>query len=220
KAEGSILLEPFTWNFVYALNSINIASLCDVLPKGFLNNVGGMSIGGMLTTNGDNIEKLLYNLYSKSSFIVKDAEINNFSIDDFIDNFYSISYNTANITTDLQLALLTGQTDVDTLKGDLELSQGVLNLKNTSLKTKESIASIVASINLYSFALNLDALFSFHPRSQLRALQGTISRPMQLGVNVLGTIFAPQKTSDSDKFIQMLNTPDKSRVDPYLKIRK
>lgn len=206
KAEGSLLLEPFTLNFVYGLNSIDITSLCNFIPKELLDNTGVMSMSGMLTTNGDTVEKLLYNLYSRSSFIVKDAKISNFSIDDFVDNFYSLSYNTANLPTDLQLALLTGQTNIEMLKGDLELSQGLLNLKQVSLKTKETNASISAAINLYNFALDINALFLLQPPNQTRTVKGFLSKPVELNIHVLGNIFVPQKTIDVDKFIQLLNS--------------
>jgi len=81
---GSILLDPHTINFVYALNSMDITKLLALLPKNLLNNSGSASINGMFSTNGDTLEKLLYNLYTKSTFIVKNLTIPNFGIDNFI----------------------------------------------------------------------------------------------------------------------------------------
>jgi hypothetical protein len=62
QGSGSILLEPHTVNFVYALNSIDISALLGILPKNLMNNTGNASINGMFSTSGDTVEKLLYNL--------------------------------------------------------------------------------------------------------------------------------------------------------------
>jgi len=53
-----------------------LRDLAGLLPTGILPAEGLFSINGMLTTNGDSLEKQLYNLYLKSSLIVKNTKLN------------------------------------------------------------------------------------------------------------------------------------------------
>lgn len=204
KGEGNILLEPFTWNFVYALNSIDLAELSKILPKGLFDNVGGASINGMLSTNGDSIEKLLYNLYAKSSFVIKDTKIKKFNIDGLIEDITNKDYNVQNLDSDIRSALLTGQTDVSSLNSDAELTKGVLTLKNTKFQTKYSAASMSAAINIYDFGLNLASAFSFYPMDKAQSVINKSNDPVKLNIKAIGTIFEPQKTVDSTELTKVL----------------
>ena len=85
KAAGNINLDPYSINFVYALNSIDLTKLSAALPKNWLDTYGGLSINGSISTTGDSLEKLLYDLSSNSEFLIKNAGINNFSIDQLVE---------------------------------------------------------------------------------------------------------------------------------------
>lgn len=204
KGEGSILLEPYTLNFVYALNSIDLPELSKILPQGLYNNVGRASINGMFSTNGDSLEKLLYNLYVKSSFVLKDTTINKFNIDGFVEDITNKDYNVQNLDSDIRHALLTGQTDVSSLDSDLELAKGVLTLKNTKFQTKYTSAALSASINIYDFGLNLTSAFSFYPMDKVQGEINKSYNPVRLNIKAMGTIFEPQKTADSQELLKAL----------------
>ncbi|WP_316354132.1 AsmA-like C-terminal region-containing protein [Candidatus Trichorickettsia mobilis] len=205
EVEGSVLLDPYTWNLVYALNTIDVAALSKILPVGWLNSDGSASVNGMITTNGDSIEKLLYNLYTKSSFVAKNVKINNFSIDTLIANISQPNYDITQFKTDLNNALSTGQTQINSLSSDLELIQGVATLKNTTLQTKYANAAVVAAINIYDLQLNLSSLFSFYAFSPApNGSKYNSSVPTSLGIKSAGTIIAPQLTADSTSLTEFL----------------
>ena len=206
KGSGSILLDPYTLNFVYALNSIDLNSISTNLPTWMYSTPGVGSINGMFTTNGDSIEKLLYNLYAKSSVIAKDIKINNFSIDHLIGIVSSEDYNTQNLESDIKTALLTGENTIQSLNSDVEISNGVLLFKNMNIKTKYASASVSATINIYDFGINLSSMFSFYAyeKGSKRSYQGY--NPVKMGLKVTGTVFSPQKVADSNELSQFLQS--------------
>ena len=99
EVEGSVLLN---WNLVYALNTIEVAVLSKILPVNWLKSDGSASVYGMITTNGDSLEKLLYNLYTKSLFVAKNVKINNFSIDTFIASKIQPNYDITQFKTEFK----------------------------------------------------------------------------------------------------------------------
>lgn len=205
KAEGSILLEPNTWNFVYALNSFSLEDLSNNLPRGLLNTVGVGSINGLFSTNGDSLEKILYNLYSKSSILLKNTKINNFSIDDFTKYVVSTDYNNEDFQTNLTNGLLTGQTAILNLETNAELSKGIVTLKDLNFKTESTSCAAAASINIYNFGINAASIFSFYPLDKISRVSNKNSEPLKLGLKLAGTIFSVEKIPDTEELIKSLH---------------
>lgn len=214
-AEGSILLDPYTWNFVYALNSIDLGSLSNVLPEGFFDSAGVASMNGMFTTNGDSNETLLYNLYTKSTLLAKDTKINKFSIDALIENINDPKYNSDNFAGDVKNGLLTGQTNVNSFKSDVELSNGVLKLGNIEFTTKYTKDTANATINIYdNFSLNLDSVFTTELINNFQWVGSKETTKIKIPLKASGSFFTPQKNIDTEelkRYIDNRKQPERGR---------
>jgi hypothetical protein len=210
QGSGSILLEPHTANFVYALNSIDISKLLGILPKNLMNNTGSASINGMFSTRGDTVEKLLYNLYTKSSIITKNLTIPNFGIDNFLEKITLPQYNVQNVKADSSNAITTGTTEIETLNSDIELTQGMAVLNNVTFKTKYASGSAALGVNLYDFSMNLSSIFSFYPIADSKNNPSNVAK---IGVKAVGSIFEPKKTVEINELVEFLtkNAANKSR---------
>lgn len=205
KTQGSILLEPFTFNFVYALNSFDLQELSKALPNGVLDTEGVASINGMFTTSGASLEKLLYNLYSQSSFVAKDMKLNDLSMDKFLQNINSKDYNIVNLDTDLKKSLLTGSTKVKNLNSDLLLTNGVLQLQNVKAQTEVANCSADSgSLNIYDFMVKLTLKCNFDFLDFSGASTQPNKRPASMGIDWQGNIFGPQKTANIDELRKLI----------------
>lgn len=161
KTSGSILLDPFTVNLVYGLNSASIDDLSKTMLNDYIKTGGVVSASGMWTTNGKTLKELLYNLYTKSTIVTKDLSVDNFSIDDFILKINDPDYKLYNLEDDVRQAILTGSTKVSDMKTEFELNEGVINLSGLKLKTKYSSAIAAILINIYDLSINMNSKFSF-----------------------------------------------------------
>lgn len=202
EAKGSILLEPYTWNLVYAMNNIDLSKL------GYK---GLASFNGMVTTNGNNLERLFYNLYSKSSFIGKNLEVNNFSIDNFIDKIRTSNYDLGNIKQDINDALYTGTTNINDISGDIELDKGNIVLKNVLLQTKNTSASLSAIVNLYNLTTQITSDFAFNLptlNNEVVYYNANTKSPNQthLEIKANGNLSQLEKTTDLVNIIKLLST--------------
>ncbi|MCZ6909125.1 MAG: hypothetical protein O7C55_05530 [Rickettsia endosymbiont of Ixodes persulcatus] len=56
QGSGSILLEPYSINFVYALNTMDLDKVSALMPKIFTASSGEVSISGSLGTNGNTLQ--------------------------------------------------------------------------------------------------------------------------------------------------------------------
>ncbi len=205
-AQGSVLLDPYTWNFVYAINSMSLAELSKALPAGVLDNQGVASINGMFSTNGDNLERMLYNLYTKSSIIAKNTRINNFSVGKLITAIADKNYKVANLNTDLKTILLTGITELDHFSTDFTLSNGVINLKDTKFKNKQFNGVASGKVNIYDFVLSLSSNMDFKVPSNKVGQLYTSSKPVNIGFQVTGSWFQPQKNAEINELIKALQS--------------
>lgn len=197
QSSGSILLEPLTLNFVYAINSVSIGAISKLIPPGYINSKGAISLSGMWTSNGNSVEELLYNLYTKSSMITKDITVDNFSYDNLIEKANTPEYTIEKLQADLKSALLTGTTNIEDMKSDLELSKGILRLPNIKFKTKYTSGTASATINIYDFSINLDSIFSFMiAPNPLRIYRRVDYIPAKITLKAIGNIFTPKKEAD------------------------
>ena len=193
KSSGSILLYPYTINFVYALNSAQIEQINKLLPPNLINSNGLISVNGMVSTNGEKLDEQLYNLYIKSDIIGKAMVINNFSIDDFVQTLSNPNFNSATFKDDLNKALLTGQTKISDLQTGLELSKGMITLPSLAFKTKFSNGKGFVKFNLYDFsieAMNEFAFYLANPQSRNGVSNYDATK---INIGVKGNYFNPKK---------------------------
>ncbi|MDG1437133.1 MAG: AsmA-like C-terminal region-containing protein [Rickettsiaceae bacterium] len=162
QSSGSILLNPYTFNFVYSASNIHVLEIAKLLPRNMLYSGGLLSASGMWSTNGDTLDKLLYNLYTRSKIVSKGLTVQNFSIDNLIEDVGSEGFSIKDLNDSVKKAMLTGETEISDLKTDLEFSKGVANLSSIVLTTKYSSATASALFDLYKFSLDGSAIFSFY----------------------------------------------------------
>jgi len=207
-AEGNILLDPCTLNFVYALNFIDLAKLSNILPKGLLDNYGVISINGQLSTNGDSEKQLLYELNGQSEFVVKNAKINNFSVDSLVEKINNKDYKTEYLKSDLAKAMTEGKTELTNLHGTFQLQNGIITSKDLLFNTKYSTGTATLALNIYNFEIALSSIFSFYiadvnypPITPPKALV-----PVNLKINASGTIFNPIKVFNDIELTKSINS--------------
>ena len=190
---GSILLMPFTLNFVYGLNSIDISMLNNILGDGY--NTGVLSANGMWATKGSTINELFYNFYVKSNILAKNIYINNFSIDQLISKINNPSFDLNNLDKEVKKSLITGQTEINEFKTNFELIKGLISMKETEFTTK--FASAVAStvINLYESTIYSISSFSFLLGKSVRNAIDSY-QTINLPVKVSGNMFSSKKETD------------------------
>lgn len=205
-SSGSILLDPYTINFVYALNSASIPEISKFMPPGVIESGGVISANGMWSTNGNSLEEQLYNLYTKSEILAKNITINNFSIDNLIQAVSNSNYNLKSFKDDLKAAILTEKTDISELKAAVELVKGLFSLKDVTFKTKYTAAAASATFNLYNLDIDLISVFSFYLSKPAPGRSYTDSTPTKLTLKAIGNLFAPKKEADTKELEDLLNT--------------
>lgn len=201
---GSILLEPYTINFVYALNSAIIKEVSKLMPS-FFETDGVISINGMWSTNGSSLEEQLYNLYTKSNLIIKDMVVNNLSIDDIVQSASEPDYNIKNFKDDIKQALLTGKTNINELKTELELVKGLFSFKNVKFQTKYTSGAAAANFNLYDMNIDLSSVFVFSLSKQNYGKSYNDYATTKLILKASGNLFSPKKEFDTKEFENLLN---------------
>jgi hypothetical protein len=204
QSSGSILLEPYTLNFVYALNSAHVAEIAKLLPEGMLESGGVISASGMWSTSGETLDAQLYNLYTKSNLLAKGITVRNFSIDDFVQELSRENYNFSDFKEDVKKALLTNKTEIADLKTNIDLTKGVVTLSEMAFKTKYSAAVGSAVFNIYDFNIEAANIFSFYLAKPRDGRSYTDYAPAKMKVNILGNIFSPKKTAETSDLEDML----------------
>lgn len=204
QSSGSILLQPYTLNFVYAINSAQVAEIAKLLPDGMLQSAGVLSASGMWSTRGDSLDAQLYNLYTRSNLLAKGLTVNHFSIDNFIQEIGGENYDISKLQDSIKKALLTNKTEISDLKTSIELTKGVFTLSDMAFKTKYSAGVGAALLNLYDFSVDASTLFSFYLAKPQRGRSYTDYAPAKMGVTMKGNIFSPKKTADTKDLEELL----------------
>jgi hypothetical protein len=204
QSSGSALLEPYTLNFVYALNSAQVKEIAKLLPKGMLSSGGLFSASGMWSTNGDKLNEQLYNLYTKSNVVTKDITLSSLSIDNLIQEMGVANYDVTAFQSDLKKALLTGETEISDLKTSVQLSKGIFKLPSITFKTKYSAGSGAATFNIYDFNIDSSAIFSFYLAKQKHGRSVVDYAPSKMTVTAKGNLFSPKKESDTKELETIL----------------
>lgn len=204
QTSGSMLLSPYSFNFVYSLNSADISELSKLLPANLLNSGGKISASGIWSTNGEQLSELLYNLNVKGTILAQGMTINNFSLDEFIQKITDLKYDTTSFQDDLNKMLLTGSTWVSDFKTELDLAKGVATMQPVIFKTRYTSSLGKATFNLYDFGIDANADFMFYIRKSKAGTMIIDNVPVKLGVKVKGDYFSPQKESDTVELLQLL----------------
>jgi len=211
QGSGNIVLDPYSINFVYALNTINLSEVSALLPKIFNMSGGEISLNGNFSTNGNTIESQLYNLTTKSQFAINSIDVNNFEIDSFIKKINVLDYNVQNLDKDINTAITTGQGKIAGISGDVELQKGISLLKNINFATQYSTGAASFAINIYNFDMDSSTILSFYIPSSLVKSNIKNTSPnndknilSNLSMRMQGTIFAPKKTFDNSELKKLL----------------
>jgi hypothetical protein len=207
KAAGNINLNPYSINFVYALNSIDLTKLSAALPKNWLDTYGGLSINGSLSTTGDSLERLLYDLSANSEFLIKNARINNFSIDQLVEKINNKTYDISLLKSDIDKAVSEGQTELVNMQGKLKLKNGIVSMNDAVFNTKYTTGSVASAINIYNFQIALSSIFSFYVKefSKDNVTENDKNNTSSIKVDATGSIFSPVKTPDSTELTKTLD---------------
>ena len=206
QSAGSVLLQPYTLNFVYALNSAYIEQISKLMPKELINSGGVISASGMWSTNGEKLDEQLYNLYTKSNIVTKDTTLNNFSIDNFIQILGDPNYDINSFNEDLNKTLLLDKTQVSDLQASVELSKGIFTMPSVAFKTKYSIGQGSATFNLYDFNVDATSSFSFYLAKPKYGRSSTDYAPAKMSVTAKGNLFTPKKEANTEDLQEVLKT--------------
>ncbi len=209
QSSGSILLDPYTLNFVYALNSARIDEIAKLLPQGILESGGYLSASGMWSTRGDKLNEQLYNLYTRSNVVTKNIELHNFSIDDLIQKMGIVNYNALSLKDDTKKALLTGKTQISDLKTKVDLSKGIFTLSDLLFKTKYSSATGSVLFNLYDFNIDASTIFSFYLAQPRYGRSTRDYAPTKMTVTAKGNFLSPKKNANTKELEEALKVRNK-----------
>ena len=203
-SSGSVLLDPYTLNFVYSLNSAIISEIAKLMPPRILESGGVISANGMWSTNGNSLEEQLYNLYTKSNIVTKDITISNFSIDNIVKVTSGTGYNIKSFKDDMKQALLTGKTEISELKAAVELTKGLFNLNQIEFKTKYTAGVASANFNLYNLNIDLSSVFLFYLSKPVDGRSSTDNATTKFALKVTGNLLNPKKEADTKEFEDLL----------------
>ena len=213
QGSGNILLDPYSFNFVYALNTLDLDKISALLPKIFHMTGGVISINGNFSTNGNTLESQLYNLTTKSQFAINSININNFNIDSFIEKINTPNYNVQNLDKDINTAITTGQEKVTDISGEINLQKGIAILKNVNFATQYSTGAASFTVNIYNFDMDSSTMLSFYiPKGLVKSDASLANSNNSNDQNILsnismrmqGNIFNPKKTFDSSELKKLL----------------
>ncbi|MFV9936157.1 MAG: AsmA-like C-terminal region-containing protein, partial [Rickettsia endosymbiont of Haemaphysalis japonica] len=223
QGNGNILLEPYAINFVYALNTIDLNKVSALMPKIFTASGGKISISGSLGTKGNTLQSQLYNLTTKSQFVINNIDVNNFAIDSFIEKIDTADYKVQNLDKDINSAITTGQENIRGISGDIELQKGIALLKKVKFATQYSSGAASFAVNIYNFDMDASSILSFYVPARFVKLNTSNTSSDQdslahLNIKMQGSIFVPKKTFDSSELKKLLipqTTEDTTTTDNH-----
>ena len=143
--------------------------------------------------------------------LAKDITLQNFSIDDLIEEVRNEDYDIKDLKKSVKNAMLTKETKISEFKTSIGLTKGAVNLTSMAFKTKHSTASGAALFNLYNFELDASAIFSFvlakerrYFAKPKRGYDRTDQGPATITVIGKGSLFSLKKTADTTKIEDMI----------------
>lgn len=208
-ASGSLRLDAMNFNLAYAFNDFNLKSVSKLIPfYVFGIEDGWMSMNGMLSTNGSSPDELFYNLYTKSAFLAKNVEWNNFNIDGLIAHTSDATYSKDKLPEDTNYFMSRPKTTMKFLDGMIELDNGLFRISEVDFETNRTKADSDAQFNIYDKKLSINTRFMFRPAaSSLYDSRIDVSFPMK----VSGILGDSKKEFEFKEFINYLERKEKSK---------
>lgn len=199
KSYGTInFFDPYNLNFSYAFNFVNLNEIAKLLPDSLVTTGGFMSINGIWSTSGNDINKLLYRFYTKSEIAATNLTFYNFSIDSLIDKINDESYDYRDFQEDLSLSLLTGETKVNKLSAkNVTMSKGVVTMPELSFDTKLSMVKGKFELDIYKMIMDAEANFDFKLAKPRRGRSYINYKGSSIIVKVTDSVFFPKKQADT-----------------------
>jgi len=202
QSSGSLRMDPMTINLSYAYNNFNITQLRQVFPLSVFGlEEGWGSSNGMISTSGDNMSQLLYNLYTKSNFVTKNLKWNNFGIDDLITAINNPEYDVASLQKDTNYYIGNGTTVMNGLSGDLELDHGMFKFTNIAFDTSRVSGSAGVNYSIYNANISLASKLLF---SQPATIYNTKPKPVAISFNLSDNVLSPKKEIDFQEVASFL----------------
>jgi hypothetical protein len=91
QSSGSLRMDALNLNLSYAYNDFNLKNTQNIFPLSLFGlKDGWISSNGTISTSGDSLDEVFYNLYTKSTFVGKNLIWDNFNVDKLIDNSFII----------------------------------------------------------------------------------------------------------------------------------
>ena len=189
----NMIINPIRFSSAFGLSSINVQSLLNEIG---LTNIpftnGYASINGQSTSNGDNIDSLLRNLYARGKFLAKDIEIKNLDLSTVIDNISYPDIQRKDAEKELEKVFSKGKTKLNESRGNYELDRKVFTVSNTNMLSDYFTGSVGLAINVYDSSIDYKSIISFYPIGA-RILTPERTRPVQLTLDLNGDFFNPDK---------------------------
>ena len=195
-----ILPSSFTIEGVYGYNNFLLSPIAEYITK------DKSLISGIASANGKfkmNLEDkdFISKLYLNGSYIAKFITLNNFGIDDYIENITEKEYDAKNrLEYDTYNASYKGVTELPLYAGSIEVKDGLVSLKDNDFNTKYTNADITGGFKMPSLqAKDLMILFEFDdPRQPKLNIRGKklSKKKINIPMKVEGNIFTPVRTLD------------------------
>ena len=188
---------------VFGYNNFLFEPIIAYLSKKSSLITGVASANGKFKFNLENYTKFISEMELSGNYIAKFINIQNFGIDDYIEQITKKSYDAKlRLEYDTYYATLKGQTQIPLLSGSLEVANGLVNFKDMVFTTKYSSGNVRGSLKLDGLKagddLKSDFTFIFPSESQANQafLSKTEPKKATFSMKIQDYIFAPISTLD------------------------
>jgi hypothetical protein len=147
---------------VFGYNNFLLDPIISYLGKQDSILTGVASANGRFKANLENYTKFLKELDLSGNYLAKFINIQNFGIDDYIDQITKKDYDAkSRLEYDTYYAPLKGNTEIPLLSGAMDIQDGLLSIKDMNFTTKFSSANLSGSIKLDGLTANNDLKVDF-----------------------------------------------------------
>jgi hypothetical protein len=165
---------------------------------------GVASANGKFHSNIDSYDIFSKNLEFSGNYIAKFITLQNFGIDDFIEQITKKNYDAkARIEYDGYYAVLKGSTEIPLLSGSVDVKGGSATLADTIFTTKFSSGKMSAKLNLngtFDVGTKANVMFEFQIPEGLEQkdpmAQKIEPKKLKANMSLEGSIFAPSRSLD------------------------
>ncbi len=195
-ASGEALFLPFSLTCKYDLSKLNLRTLYKYSPLLFPNMNGTLTISGNLSTHGNSVEELIYNLSSQAKASSKNLKAYDLSLDEVAKRLKN-SLSQEEIGQYIKTNLLSGTTRIEDMTSDISIMKGIIKSNNLYFLTVHSlgVAKLFLDIyntyidfssniflfekNLYLKNINVDDVIKNYPKEKeiLYQIKGHFSNP-------------------------------------------